>query len=408
MSNPEAPPIWQRFRAIFLYALHPTPIGISLVIGLLFAWLRPGLLLAIPLLFIGIRYSVEVFNRTAEGEFRPPKVTYAVLVEDYDVTTKLFFLLFLILFLVSSVANSAGFLLAGMLWYFFLLALPAAYMTVILTESLLQGINPVALLRVITAMGWSYWVLYALLFVLSIAWMNLADLLAGLSSPWLFTILFYMTLFAFNVMAFHMMGYMIYRRGDVFGTLPTTAAEAVRPMALFEELLEDGKEEAARVELKRLIAETPDDVSLYRRMHNLALVGQATPDLAINAGALIQRLIEAGHGIEAVEILKDCSRMQCAPRGLDAATTLALARQLGASNHAKPAFQLLNGFHKRYSGSEHIFDAYLFAAGLSSEQLNRDDLAKKLLDYLQHNYPGHARIGEVVRLRSVIESLVSV
>ena len=79
--------------------------AVSLVIGRSFAWLQPGLLLSIPLLFIGIRYSAEVFNRAAAGDFDPPKITYAVLVEDYDATVKLFFLLFLIIFLVYSVAN---------------------------------------------------------------------------------------------------------------------------------------------------------------------------------------------------------------------------------------------------------------------------------------------------------------
>lgn len=405
MNNLDAPPIWQRFRAIFLYALNPTPISVSLVIGLLFAWLEPGLLLAIPLLFIGIRYSVEVFNKTVKGDFEPPKVTYAVLVEDYDVTTKLFFLLFLILFLVYSVGNSVGVTAAVMLWYFFLLALPAAYMTVMLTDSLLHGINPVALVQMITRMGLSYWLLYGLLFVLSIAWMNLVDLLAGLSSARLFTVLFYMALFAFNLMAFHMMGYMVYRRGDAFGTAQAEPAAEPGPMALFEELLESGNEEAARVELRRLIADSPDDLSLYRRMHNLALVDQSVEDLRTNAGAFIPRLIAGGLAGEAVEILKDCSGLQCAPKGLKADSTLALARQLGVMNHPKQAFQLLNGFHKRYPDSPLTFDAYLFAAHLLTEELGRDDLATKLLGYLRQHYPDHERAGEVVRLSDVVSSL---
>ena len=255
------------------------------------------------------------------------------------------------------------------------------------------------------AMGWSDWILYGLLFILSTAWMNLAGLLAELSTPWLVVILFYMTMFAFNVMAFHMMGYMIYRRGDVFGTLPVESMDTAGPLALFEELLENGQDEAARIELKRVIAESPDDLQLYRRMHNLALIDQAVKDLGANAGMLIPRLIDLGRVSEAVEILKDCSRLQCAPKGLSAESTLALARQLGLTGYAKQSFQLLSGFHKRYPRSALIFDAYLFAASLLSEQLDRDDLAVPLLEYLQTHYPQHERIGEVVQLREVITSL---
>ncbi len=405
MSNLDAPPIWQRFREVFLYALHPPPLLMAFCIGAVFAWLEPGLLLSIPLLFIGLRYAVEVFSRTASGDLKPPGVSYSLLVDDYGLTIKLFFLLFLILLLVGSISGSVGPVVGLMVWYFFLLALPASYMTVMLTGSMLHGINPLALFQMIAGMGWSYWLLYGLLFILSTAWANLTGLLLTLPNAALFVILFYMTFFAFNVMAFHMMGYMIFRRGDVFGTLPERASAEPTPFGLFDELLENGHKDAARVELKRLIKESPGDLALYRRMHNLALVDQAATDLAENARMAIPRLIAERRASEAAEIYRDCARARALPTRLSDADSLALAIQLRAMRHPREAFDLLNGFHKRYPHSHRVFDAYWLAAKVLSEDLNRDDLALRMLHYLGERFERHEHIDEVNRYRRVLESL---
>ena len=407
MSSSDAPPIWNRFREIFLYALHPAPLGMAFTIGALFAWLKPGLLLSIPLLFVGLRYAVEVFSKTASGDLKPPKLSYALLVEDYGLTTQLFFLLFLIMLLVGSIAGSVGPVVGMIAWYFFLLALPASYMTVMLTGSMLHGINPVALVQMITIMGWSYWLLYGLLFMLSSAWANLADMLGSLPNPTLFIIFFYMVFFAFNVMAFHMMGYMIYRRGEAFGTVVESPLAEPTPFSLFEELLEKGHNDAARVELKRLIKETPGDLSLYRRMHNLALVDQAAADLSANACVAIPRLIENRRANEAADIYLDCLRAESVPARLSAEDSLTLAVQLRAMQRSRDAFDLLNGFHKRHPHSHQVFEAYWLAANILSEDLNRDDLALRMLAYLGEHFEQHERIDEVRRYRQVIESLAT-
>ncbi len=406
MSDRDIPPIWHRFRAIFLYALHPAPLGMAVAIGALFALFSPGVLLSIPLLFIGLRYAVEAFARTAAGDLRPPGISYALLVEDYGPTVKLFFLLFLILLLVGSITASVGPLAGILVWYFFLLALPASYMTVMLTGSMLHGINPLALLQMIAVMGWSYWVLYGLLFILSTAWTNLTELLLTLPDATLFAALFYVSFFAFNLMAFHMMGYMVYRHGEELGTVGPQALVESTPFSLFEELLEQGHKEAARVELKRLIGESPGDLSRYRRMHNLALVDQAAKDLAENAGAFIPRLIAARRIGEAAEVYRDCARAKAMPRRLAADSVLALAEQLRVQR-PREAFDLLNGFHKRYPHGD-VFAAYLLAARILSEDLNRDDLAMRMLDYLDRHHPQHARIDEARQYRRTVAALAAV
>lgn len=405
MSNMDAPPIWQRFRETFLYALYPTPLGLAVVIGALLVFVAGKSLLSLLLLFIGFRYTVEVFEQTAEGKLKPPGLTSEVLIENYGPTVKLLLLLIVIMFLVFSIGRSAGMLPAVISWYFFLIALPASYMTVMLTGSLLQGINPVTLIKMILIMGWSYWLLYGLLFLLSTAWENLAVLVLDVSSPTLMVFLFYVSFFVFNVVAFHMMGYMIYRRGEQFGTVSHLPYTEDSPFRLFDELMADGHHDAARVELKRIIDETPADLALYRRMHNLALVDQAIPDLVGNAAKAIPLLIANGRASEAADMFLDCARHNVMPKRLSADNVLTMARQLRSMGKPHEAFKLLNGFHKRYPHSENIFEAYLLAAQVLSEDLNRDDLAAQLLRYLDKTFHDHARIDEVHRYQQVIAAL---
>lgn len=405
LKQPDTPPIWQRLPQTFRYGLHPVPLGLSLTLGLVLAFADIGLLLSIPLLLIPLRYAVEVFNRTAEGDMHPPELSYRVLVEGYGIVIKMAAMLLLLGLLIGSIASSAGPFLAELTLYFFLIALPACFMVLMLTESLLQAINPLALISTMLHLGWSYLALYGLLFILNLAASNLSDLVTGLGHPELAIAGAYGTMNLFYVIAFHMMGYMIFRKGASFGTVSALATGAENPETHLEQLIQDGRSEAARAELRDMIRATPTDLGLYRRLHNLCLRDQSNDELARNAGDYIRRLLAANKPYDAAEVHADCERMGCQLPRLSDTETLALARAVRGKGQAKSAFSLIKGFHKTHPSSPVIPEAYMLGAQILCEDLERDDLAIQMLQYLQKAFPQHPNIDQAHRYLKTLQSL---
>lgn len=66
---------------------------------------------------------------------------------------------------------------------------------------------------------------------------------------------------------------------------------------------------------------------------------------------------------------------------------------------------MINGFHKSFPGSNEVVDAYILGAKICCEDLERDDLAKKLLEYVLKKHPSHPRAIEANQYLEQILSL---
>ncbi len=391
------PPIWHRFPATFLYGFHKYPLGLAIGAGLLFALVgRWSLIASLLLIFLCTKYGVEVFRHTSRGELDPPPLNSEALTQDYAPAVKFYLLLFLMGFIIAFVSSALGPFMGMVASYFFMISLPACFMVLLMSDSLLQAVNPVLLIQMMVRMRWSYLILYGLLFILTTAWTNLSLLVANLTNPTLLIFFMYSVMFYFSVVTAHMMGYMILQESDNLGTYVVADPDEDHRLDLFDSLMRQGNHEAARLELADVIEHNPTDLELPKRMHNLALADQKPLFLVQNARQYIPRLLDAGRRREAAEVYLDCVRQAPdSPVRLSPKHTCALAHALRERKESKPAFLLLKGFHKTFPNSDHTHDAYLLGARILSEDLNRDDLAKQLLQYLLQAFPEHERKPEV-------------
>ncbi len=408
MEHNAYPPIWHRFPATFLYGFHKYPIGLAVAIGLLFALLQPGFIITISLFFMIAKYGVEAFRPTARGELDPPPLSAEVLLNDYKPAAQIYAMMLLPGILTGIIAASISPFLGMIAGYFFLIALPACFMVLMMTESMLQALNPVMLIQMMTRMGWSYAILYGLLFILSTAWGNLSMLVIRIENPFLLIFGMYTLMIYFAIVSAHMMGYMVLQEAEALGGESPNAPKEDGRLALFEDLLREGNNNAARLELADVIGRHPEDLELQRRLHNLALADQAGKDLLKNARGYIPRLLDAGKAREAADVYLDCARLVPeTPLQVSSQHTCKLARALREKGASKPAFLLLKGFHKTFPDSSHTPEAYLLGARILVEDLNRDDLAKQLLQYLLQAYPEHERREEVRGYLRTISALGS-
>jgi tetratricopeptide (TPR) repeat protein len=312
--------------------------------------------------------------------------------------------------LVYSVSSSVG-VIAGLLLLFFgLFAYPASLMVLASTESIVSALNPLLLIAMIMRIRWPYLILTGLLMLLSQAETNLAGLLSSTDPNPLASLLISITIVYFQIINFHMMGYVLHQSMDKLdgGTSNrrVTNRNSDSRLSLYKEFMDQGKVQAALGELNSLIREHPEDMELHKRMHNLMLMEQENEAAGQHAARdYIPKLLEQGKDFQAAEVFVQCKMRNIGIKMRSSIQVLQLAEALRGIGKGKQAVQLINGFHKSFPDSSEIVDAYILGAKIFCEDLDRDDLAKKLLEYVLKQHPSHPRVNEASQYLDHVLSL---
>jgi TolA-binding protein len=136
-------------------------------------------------------------------------------------------------------------------------------------------------------------------------------------------------------------------------------------------------------------------MDLHKRLHNLMLMEQEIEAAARHAARdYLPRLLEQGKDYQAAEVYIQCRKRDVSVDMHSPKQVIQLAKALRGVGKGKQALRLLNGFHKSFPDSNDIVDAYILGAKISCEDLDRDDLAKKLLGYVMKQYPSHPQVIE--------------
>jgi tetratricopeptide (TPR) repeat protein len=392
-------PLWHRFPTAFLYGLRPYPILFAIGFSGIGFFLEAGILLTILLYAVLFKYAFEVMRRSLKGDLVPPPLNYSVLVKDYDLPVKMFVMMLFFGVLIYSVTASVGAIVGLLLLLFGLFVYPASLMVLATTESIVSALNPILLIEMIVRIRWSYLVLTGLLMLLSQAEINLASLVNTSDPDSLANLLISIAIVYFQIINFHMMGYVLYQSMDrLDGGSSRMAANSEHGdsrLSLYREFMGQGKVQAAMGELNTLIREYPEDIELHKRLHNLMLMEQETAAAGQHAAReYLPRLLEQGKDYQAAEVYAQCRNRHVSVNMHSPKHVIQLAKALREVRKGKQALQLLNGFHKAFPDSNKVVDAYLLGAMICCEDLARDDLAKKLLEYVMKQHPSHPRVDE--------------
>jgi tetratricopeptide (TPR) repeat protein len=337
-------------------------------------------------------------------------LNYSVLVDDYDLPVKMFLMMVFFGMLVYSVSSSIGASVGLLLLFFGLFVYPASLMVLTSTESMPSALNPLLLIAMIIRIGWPYLVLTGLLMLLSQAEMNLTGLINTTDPNPLASLFIGFAIVYFQIINFHMMGYVLHQSMDRLdgGASYKKAANANvdTRLTLYKEFMDQGKTQAAIGELKTLIQEYPDEMELHKRLHNLMLMEQQIEATAQHASRdYIPKLLDQGKDYQAAEVYTQCRARNISIKMRSSKQVIQLAKALRGIGNGKQAVQLINGFHKSFPGSDDVVNAYILGAKICCEDLNRDDLAKKLLVYILNQYPAHPQIDEANKYLAYMSSL---
>lgn len=456
--EPENPtPFWERIPRFFLFPLQPAILG-RLGLGAALpalCFLAPGAISGLLLFFGGslwawfsvLRLGSRIAIETSRGRLQP---------DDYDDSTReglgllpfaIFALFFVSGLVVGLVQGMFGNLPAMAMNFVVSLLLPASLMVLVHSRSLLAGLNPWRAATLIGSVGKPYLLLCVFLFCLSSAQMFLtwqlyafglkpilANLMAGNFTPEngqtpidligelfaqqrvrMASALFCANLAAmfFTMIAFNMLGYVLYQYHRILGIPlapaarggnPATAAED-GPAAQIAELIAAGELNRAidiAYEEQRVHHE---DVTAHERYHKLLHLAGRKDRLLPHANRLIPLLLQRQMAGRAVDAWRRCRELDADFRPQEPAIELALAEAAHKLRENRLALDLMRAFDKRHPRHPLIPDIYFLSARILCEEFRQDAMAEKIFTAIATRYPQHPCAEKAAEYRRTLARL---
>lgn len=420
---PDITPFWQRLPLFFRYPLHAEPL---LYMMLLAATTLLGFVLPIPspldhlLVHFGvwlafIRYSYKTLDQTAQGLLTPDQHQSYDDPERKSLPYKQFAIFIVVAFALGYAARISNLVFWAMA-IFSILALPASVMILSITRSFWSGLNPVAAISMMRAIGLPYLGLCAFLFLLSASeqmlQMSLVSRLPGwLLLPALNLVAMFFTLIMFNMMGYvvfqfhHLLGLDISSAASVDGGMP--GAKANDSPDAIGRLIGAGQIDEAldlAYEAQRV---APEDVAAHGRYHKLLALAGRDDRLITHSRRYLGLLLQKGQHDEALLLYRSMQERNAAYEPEQPGQLLGLAEAARRRREFPQALALLKGFDKRFPRHAEIPAVYLFAARVLCENLRQDAAARQILTVLRERYPEHPASAEAQQLLAVLDKLLA-
>lgn len=408
-------PFWNRLREMVLYPASMSALVPILFLGLahIVIFMPLGFLL---LLFVKVamyRVAFDCLRATAHGQLEPPE---SGLPDDSRLVLKLVGLLVVMLGFViicqaflGGVAASLAILLLG-------LALPGATITLAMEQRLSAALNPLNWLGIVSRIGWPYLAAVGLCLVVFISQEYAAFLIAGLMPRFLSVIVAGVISNYALVVAFHLLGYLVYQYHEELGFEPKRP-QLLKAMAQPDpdqevldevaELIREGQPEEAAERLKTQLRSRGGTDAVHAQYRKLLRVTGDTEGLLQHGHEYLPILVDQEKARAAVELMSECQTIDPGFAPARAADVTALARLAAQAGHTDVVLKLLSGFHKRFPRSKDIAQNYLLVATLMHERMGQDDKARRVLLMLKSQYPDSPVIPAVDELLATVERMLA-
>lgn len=350
-----AHPFWRRFQEIFRYPLKTETIVFIIgmaILNIVIVFLPFTIIWFLILLGIFMKYCFSCLEKTAKGSLVPPNITSA-----YEGGIVLALKLITILFIIGvSTIGVQLWLGTAMATFFGVLALgccPAIIINFSLSESVIDAVNPLKILYLITSIGLPYGLLLAIISIMlgSVSFINelISNEASYVSLGLQMTVSNYYT-----IVTFHLMGYMLFQYQGQLGfiarreeaSFKSTRNVIERSLANIEVHVKEGYYNEALIIFQESLKKYSNNKKLHDKCFELLLATKNLSGIDAFLPIYIKYLMDNQGRQQLFPIYKKIFEIypKFMPKSPD--VKLLLAQECRASGDSLSAIRLLNGLYR--------------------------------------------------------------
>lgn len=402
---PKIEPLMKRLPSVLTYPLKPSPFVLMFFLSILsfaaFILSPYGIVIAVVLWAIWLKYSISALNRTLQGNMNPPDLQTESESGELGMLFKQILLLYPLGFVGYFIYKYSGSTQATA--YFMLMAflMPALLITLVVNNSLIKSLNLVSVVRIPLNIGMPY--IFMCLFI--------GCLVGGISylSMHIFQYVpenrfVFLTVMLSNYLTliiYHMIGYMIYRHHEELEFETTYSRklghqiEAIKlkpsVRTLYNnvnQLIKEGQIVEAAGLLNDNIKSIHDSSEIAERLYNLQKILRQKDELLSNAPVYLNHLYINDRIDKLVEVYQECVyfNRNFTP---DKDVALKIANTLVTRNKPGEAARLLERYASSNPKDDAAPKAYLQAAEIILLNTKDREKAVDLLRTVVSTFPLH-------------------
>lgn len=414
-SAHSATPFWERIPAFFKYPFHRNGV-LFLVAVMIVGSLMTSIggiiaLLGLVLSLVAItKYGFLVIEHTARGVFNPPAWNKA-----FSSDLSIFFkqigvqIIFGAFLAVVSLLGSE--LLSFLAYLIVVFLMPASLMVFAMEEDVGGAVNPAHLLEFIGRIGGAYFILYVFLILLSMAHIGFFSLLWGeVPDSWLAPLFVSASLY-FILVAYHLMGYVIFQYQSALGFVSEDEKTAQRRMKSIDPfdarigvLIKEGRYEDALKVFKKALHDHPNDFKKHDNLSKL-LIALGDKETALEHGnSYLTRLHNMGDDARLYFLFNHYQQLDPEFLPDEPGVRHVIAEQLYGRGKFEQVIRLLAKMHNLYPNYTDIPGAYYLLAETLYFGKGAGDKALQFLGFIQHHYPMYPKMAKVTALAEQIRA----
>lgn len=368
-----------------------------------------GVLLNLLVMAVSFKFAVDILLTTSEGSFDPEDVSFSS--ENYSVVIQIIVIGIVIDYLSDYAFSTSNSAVSLLIIYGIQFIMPAIYMVLAYSGSLLEALNPITLIRFIKPWFVTY-VIFSLFYLLTI-YLETQGIISVMMNAVSFKVMYIVSVFImifFLFLNFHIMGFLIYQNfnedDDTDGVVltatdssdtnnhQTNSATNANPIyARIEKLIKTQTTVEALAIINELQKDGDDSAELQSYKQQALVIEQNKAEVPI--GEQIHTLIKQNKVGTAFKLLEEIYTNNETYFEACESDLGTLAKHAFSSQKFPLVIKLLNGFHKTYPNSQELVPNYYLIAQVLYKNPKTQSKALAILNGMIKKYPNHEKIPEL-------------
>ncbi|WP_154715111.1 B-box zinc finger protein [Neptuniibacter caesariensis] len=361
-------PFWRRLDKAFKYPMNRETMLLIVIasvvssFGALIGGIS-GFVLGLIVTAATTKFSFMCLQHTADGKLECPEAKES-LSGGLKIVLHFIAIFIFISLMIYGVSQSLGETASVIAILFWTISLPAIFVSYARNESIIDAINPIEIIKLVSALGGSY---FLLLLFLSIMAASVGTLNHILSDFYFFsTVLQSIVSYYYLVVIFHLMGYLIFQKQKKLGFVSRfddddalfSRPESQRESAKLNVLAKAGKFDELEATFRDLVKSNPDDLFLSQKMMDFFEAAKKYDRVDSYFPGYLDLIEKNNRAGQAVILYQKLTHKNPDYQLATAETRFRLANLCLAASKPALAVKLINGIHRDHPDFTDMVAAY--------------------------------------------------